>query len=275
MITKERIEGLLVSALTLMSLGACAAVPQQGDIERSVDFRGKLQKLITDSSIDARASHVTLETEKLKGWSTRSVVITPEIYQSRFGRNIVSLGTSGDLLAIDCKWNLETPVWYSNYDPRTQTLRGDKNKLSLNVGSCTQLEQDRIRIIVGIYNFSEPLSIQVLASERHARLDKALEWFAVSSKKQTDHQIWESINMLIGEAAGYLYHDVPGLIPHSTLFEKKDNNYYRLVLVSERAIVAMDVYGATSTPVNELQATVLPIVQALRFEAAGTRKDRK
>jgi hypothetical protein len=266
LITKERIEGVLVGGLTLVSLGACAAVPQQGDIERSVDFRGRLQKLTTDSSIDARASRVTLETEKLTGWSTRSVVITPGIYQSRFGRNVISFGTSGDLLAIDCKWNLETPVWYSNYDPRTQTLRGDKNKLSLEVGSCTQLEQDRIRITVGIYNFPEPLSIQVPAPERHARLDKALEWFAVSSKKQTDHQIWESPNMLVGEAAGYLYHDVPGLIPHSTLFEKKDNNYYRLVLIGERTIVAIDVYGTTSTPVNKLQAAVFPIVQALRFD---------
>src|SRR3989442_253655 len=120
---KKGIDGLLISALTLGCLSACATVPQQGDIERSVDFRGKLQKLLTDSAIDARASRVTLGTEKLTDWRTHSVVITPEIYQSRFGRGIVSLGTSGDLFAIDCKWNLETPVSYSNYDPRTRTLR--------------------------------------------------------------------------------------------------------------------------------------------------------
>jgi len=138
--------------------------------------------------------------------------------------------------------------------------------LSLDGGSCTQLEQGAIRIIVGIYNFSQPFSIQVPVPERADRLDEALKRVVVSSFKQTDHQHWEFQEVLIGEAAGYLYHDVPGLIPHSTLFEKKDNNYYRLVLIGERTIVAMDVYGTISMPVNELQAAVFPIVQALRFD---------
>ncbi len=252
--------------LTLGCLGACAAVPQQGDIERSAGFRNKLRTLITETPINARASRVTLGAETLTDWRTRSVVITPEIYQSRFGRGDVSLGTRGDLFSIHCKWDLETPVSYSNYEPRTQTSRTDKNKLSLDGGSCTQLEQGAIRIIVGIYNFSQPFSIQVPVPERADRLDEALKRVVVSSFKQTDHQHWEFQEVLIGEAAGYLYHDVPGLIPHSTLFEKKDNNYYRLVLIGERTIVAMDVYGTISMPVNELQAAVFPIVQALRFD---------
>jgi hypothetical protein len=244
-------------------------VPQQGDIERSAGFRSKLQTLIMETSINARASRVTLGAETLTDWRMRSVAITPEIYQSRFGKSDVKVGTPGDLFSIHCKWNLETPVSYSNYEPRTQASRTDKNKLSLDGGSCTQLEQDAIRIIVGIYNFSQPFSIQVPVSERADRLDEALKRFVVSSFKQTDHRHWEFQKVLIGEAAGYLYHDVPGLIPHSTLFEKKDNNYYRLVLVGERTIVAADVYGTTSVSVSELQSAAWPVVQALRFENPG------
>jgi hypothetical protein len=214
---------------------------------------------------------VTLVTEKLTDWAKRSLVITTETYQNRLRKHDVSLGTPGDLFSIACEWNLETPVAYLIYDPRTQALRSDKNKLILKEGNCTQLEQGKFKVTVGIYNFIDPLSIQVPASERHARMEKALEWFTVSSKRQVDRQVWESANMLVGEAAGYLYHDVPGLIPHSTLFEKKDNNYYRLVLVGERMIVAIDVYGTRSTSVDKLQLAAWPIIQALRSDKPGER----
>ncbi len=85
-------------------------------------------------------------------------------------------------------------------------------------------------------------------------------------KRQTDHQVSTLRDTLVGEAAGFLYEDVPGLIPHSTKYEKVRNNYYRLVLVGERTIVAIDVYGTPSSSIEQLQAAAEPVVRALRFE---------
>jgi len=209
---------------------------------------------------------VKLNAAELSGWSVRSLVVTPELYRARLDKRYVRLGPSGDEVALPCEGNLETPVWYTNYDPKSQSLASEKNKLTLSQGSCMRLSKESMSITVGLYSFAEPLSLQAQGPERNVRLDKALEWFTLSTKRQTDHQVSTLRETLVGEAAGFLYEDVPGLIPHSTKYEKVRNNYYRLVLVGERTIVAIDVYGTPSSSIEQLQAAAEPVVRALRFE---------
>jgi len=206
-----------------------------------------------------------LDVEALTGWSKQSLAITKERYEKKSKYSPGDLGLQADLLGIYCESNLYRPIVYLNYDVKTETLRHPKSGLTLNHGSCTELQQGEVKIIVGLYSFQEPFSLEVPASDRIGRLDKAVGWFFPSSFEQTDHQVWAFQDILIGEAAGFLYTHVPGLIPHSTAYEKRTNNYYRLALVGERAMVAIDVYGTTSAPVDKLQSAAWPIVQALRF----------
>ena len=259
---------LSLVCLLVPNLGACgllpteASTPRQGDLDRSADFRGKLQSFLSARSLDSTASGV--DAGRLPNWTSRSLALTADIYQKKIRDPYVSLGSPSDELATRCASNMDTPVWYSNYDVRTEALNREKNRLALTSGSCTHLQQAANTVIVGLYQFQEPLSSQVPSSERAGRLTEALKHFVVGAHRQSDSKIWEANGILVGEGLGYLYTSVPGLIPHSTKEEKHENNYYRLVLVMERAVAAIDVYARPTASVEEMQAAVWPVVQALQ-----------
>src|SRR4029453_2982398 len=116
------------TALVAFLLGGCASVidtiapppiAQVGDIQRSTDFRKALHRVLEDPSVNANSAEVSLNEARLTDWRVRAVVITKDIYQKRAGGEFpMYLGAPNDDLAIDCGGALETPLWYSNYEPK-------------------------------------------------------------------------------------------------------------------------------------------------------------
>src|SRR3989344_3376448 len=212
---------LSVICFALPCLTACASAPKEGDIQHSTEFRSHLERLITDGAVRVNTARVTLDTYQLTDWIVRSLTITPAMYEK-------DLGLPTDSFGIDCKYNMNTPITYTRFDTKKRRLT--ESLIALHSGTCAELKRAKVSVLVAVYSFEQPFSTQVPQSENPARIAKALKSFTISSFKQTDSQVWELKGVFVGESAGYTYHDVPGIIPHSTLFEKKDNNYYRLVL---------------------------------------------
>ena len=252
-----------VAGIFLVAIAACAAPPERVHLPRSSDYRSKLDGLIAGGQITAGAARVTLDTAKLAAWTARSTALSAGSYQGKVGNQ--PAGLPADSFGIRCEYNMDTPLWYTSYDLGPRTLRSDKNRLALRDGSCTELQQGDLSATVGIYNFAEALSVQVPHAERAARLEEALKAFTLSTRAQTDQEVRQAGGMLVGEAAGYLYEIRGSFPPHAASRDVKTNNYYRLVLVGERTIVAMDVYGAPSTQAAKLEAAALQVAQALRY----------
>jgi hypothetical protein len=266
----------IAAPLVVFLLGGCASlidtlapppIAQTGDIQRSTDVREVLRGLLEDRSVNANAAQVSLNATKLTEWSARSVVITKDIYQKRAGGEFPIgkyLGPPYDDFAIECGWAVDTPLWYSNYEPTSQRLRHDKNQQSLKNGTCTKLKKDDIELRVALFNFLEPFDTQVPLRERPARLARALQQIVVPSTRGTDRDTWEVKQMLVGEAAGYIYEFVPTVL-HSG-YERQTGTYYRLVLIGSQTMACIDVFGPKRMPMPSLQAFLLPVMRALSFE---------
>ena len=259
--------------LMVILIGGCSSVidavvppptPRAGDIQRSNDFRQALRALLDDRSVNGNAPEVSLDTSKLADWSAKSIAITKGVYGRRIRGESQPFGPPSDNFAFECVWAMDPPVWYSNYDPTNQRLRHDKNRLSLKGGTCTQFRKDNVEIRVGLFNFNEPFRIQVPTPERSARLARALQGVKfVPSGRQTDLDTWEVNNLLVGEAAGFLYEHVH-VILHAS-YEQQTGSYYRLILVGDQIMACVDVFGPKRMAMQTLQAFIPPVIQALSF----------
>ena len=259
--------------LMVVLLGGCSSLidavvppptPKPGDIQRSSDFRQALHRLLDDRSVNANAAQVSLDTAKLADWSPKSVAITKDVYERRIRNETRLFGPPSDDLAFECEWAMGPPVWYSNYDPAHQRLRHDKNRLSLRSGTCTQFKKDEVEVRVGLFNFNEPFRTQVPTSEHTARLARALQGVKfVPASKGSDHDIWKTNQVFVGEAAGSLYEYVH-VILHAG-YERQTGNYYRLILVGDQFMVCVDVFGPKRMAMRTLQDYVPPVIRALSF----------
>jgi hypothetical protein len=252
---------VMTACSSIDSLFSPGADPLPGDVERSSEFRARLQTLIAQ---EADASFVRFDIGKLLGWEARSIAVTKETYEGKtsYGKYGLPAGLPEDLFGIHCGDELRPPFVYTNYHERGDYWRLKRSSTFLE-GSCSELKQNKNRLMVGVYSFSTPLSATVPSGERSQRLESALAWPQTSSLTQTDRRISEFPSALIGEAAGYTYE-------HTTIFlhasrQKKTGNYYRLMLVGNRTMVSVVVYGPRSQSVQDMQAVIWPVLQSLSW----------
>src|SRR6185295_8041251 len=258
----------------VLLVGGCATVtdivdppnsPKPGDIQNSLEFRSRLQALITNGAIDPEARSVRLANGQLADWKKRSVSITTDTYEGKgkAGRGKFGLpaGLPEDVFGIHCNHQLDRPFVYLNYQLKGDYLGKPQGRSYFLEGNCTELQGDKKRLMVGLYSFEAPFSAMVLPTERMRRIETTLGWREYPLR-QTDQHISEFQTMLIGEAASFVYEDVPGLIPHSSS-ERKRGNYYRLVLIGTRTMLSLDVYGPRTASISDLQAIMWPVLQVI------------
>jgi hypothetical protein len=223
--------------------------------------------MIDGGMLSSSAERASLDINALSGdWEVESLPIAADQYKELIQNTYVNLRIPSDSLSIHCENILQTAVAYTTYVPRLTARVSDKYMLNMRNAECVSIRKEKIHAVVGLYNFVEPLSAQVANTERDQRLAEALRWNSEGlSFNVNDTSIWEYSDVLVGEAAGNIVHRVLGPIPSTTLFEKKDQNYYRLVLVSSRSIVAVDLIYPLSMSLENLQAKALPFIQALRY----------
>ena len=226
-------------------------------------MRNTVQALASNGSVDARGSRIRLDEAAVANWDRRIVALPRDAYDKQVKGAEVNLGAKEDVAARRCADNIKTPVFYANTDG-TRTLRTDRNRLTLRDGQCVRLQQGKTEIVLGTYTFEQPFSAQVSQGGRIVALEEALKQRMGTESRQTDSRTTELGALLLGEAVGFIYESAPFL--HITLFERRRGNYYRLVLIGDRTLVAMDVYGTTSMSTQDLQAAAVAVVQALRFD---------
>lgn len=265
MIVEKKI--LAIICLFLPWLTACSAALKKGDIEHANVYAPEIKLRIDSGTLTSSAERASIDINALSGeWEVKSLAITSDQYNDLIRKSYVNLRIPSDSLSIHCENILQTAVAFTTYVPNLKARVTDKYKLSLRDAECLSIRRETIHAVIGLYNFGELISTQVPDSERIQRLEEALKWYSEGlSFKQSDMSIWSYSDMLVGEAVGNIFHHVRGPIPSTTLFEKKDQNYYRVVLISNWTIVAMDVMYPLSMPLDKLQENVFPLIKTLRY----------
>ena len=262
-----------LTALVILPLAACSSIdsvfspgadPAPGDIERSSAFQAKLRELLAQGE-DARFARISRE--KLVSWESRTIAITKETYEGKatYGKYGLPVGLPEDLFGIKCKYELERPFVYLNYNVKGRYLQAQRPEATstFSEGSCSELKQSRNSVMVSTYGFTVRLSSQVPSNEWGQRLESALAWPGSSSFGTTDRRITQLPNAVIGEAAGYTYEHIPTILHASR--EKKTGNYYRLIVVGDRTVVSAITYGPRTQSVQDMQAVVWSVLESLTW----------
>lgn len=270
---------LLAVFAGLLCLGACAPqlIPQEGDLGRAEAQSSALKSLLERGVLDSKAGEVHLDVHALPPRmrvDTRR--LSPEQYDGIVHFTLEgTIGDPKDDFSYYCENITQTAVEYTTFDTKTQARETENYKLTLREGGCVRIQGKKIDVRVGIDTFDEPLSVQQTEIACHSCMESALKRYSrgVHVHEQNDTLVWEDAGMLVGEGAGSVWYDASSPIPNLLNLGGPGDNYYQLVLVGERFIVAMDFIYPLSMSLTELQAEALPIVKALRYtNSPGTPK---
>ena len=256
----RRIARVAVDCGFLTCMAACVVSAQDRSGENGSPVLRELQSTLRSKGINTSASSVDLDVTGAAGWTAKEILSIDENRYKELLSRYVSLGQCTDIVDV--------PIRYTNYQPPSKAVDVGKNALRLREGNCISLRSTdgSVSALAGTFEFQDRLSIQVPRAEQRERLSEVMTRFTLGSYRQLRSDISQIDGMLIGESLGYIYHDVRGPIPGTTLFEKKDFQRYRIVLLGEQTIVVLDVDAPLSMPAEKVQRSALPIIRALRYK---------
>jgi hypothetical protein len=255
-----RIARVMVDCGFLTCLAACAVSAQDSSGGNGSPLLREFQSTLRSTGINASATSVDVDLGGVDGWTAKEILSVDENRYKELLSRYVSLGQCTDIV--------DAPIRYTNFQPRSKAVDVGKNALRLREGNCISLRSTdgSVSALAGTFEFQDGLSIQVPRAEQRERLSEVMTRFTLGSYRHLRSDISQTDGMLIGESLGYIYHDVRGPIPGTTLFEKKDLQRYRIVLLGEQTLVVLDVDAPLSMPAEKVQRSALPIIRALRYK---------